>query len=211
MIGGDDKAVARLDPVFAALAPGIDAAPRTVGRTGDPVEAEQGYLHCGANGAGHFVKMVHNGIEYGIMAAFAEGLAILERADIGLRERDKDAETAPLQHPEFYKYEFDIPSIAELWRRGSVVGSWLLDLTANALVESPDLEDFTGRVSDSGEGRWTAQAAVEVGVPAHVLTSSLYERFASQGDADFANKLQSAMRKQFGGHIEKIVREEGMK
>ncbi len=211
MIGGDDKAVARLDPVFAALAPGIDAAPRTVGRTGDPVEAEQGYLHCGANGAGHFVKMVHNGIEYGIMAAFAEGLAILERADIGLRERDKDAETAPLQHPEFYKYEFDIPSIAELWRRGSVVGSWLLDLTANALVESPELEDFTGRVSDSGEGRWTAQAAVEVGVPAHVLTSSLYERFASQGDADFANKLQSAMRKQFGGHIEKIVREEGMK
>jgi 6-phosphogluconate dehydrogenase len=211
MIGGDDKAVARLDPVFAALAPGIDAAPRTVGRTGDPVEAEQGYLHCGANGAGHFVKMVHNGIEYGIMAAFAEGLAILERADIGLRERDKDAETAPLQHPEFYKYEFDIPSIAELWRRGSVVGSWLLDLTANALVESPDLEEFTGRVSDSGEGRWTAQAAVEVGVPAHVLTSSLYERFASQGDADFANKLQSAMRKQFGGHIEKIVREEGMK
>jgi 6-phosphogluconate dehydrogenase len=211
MIGGDDSAVARLDPVFAALAPGIDAAPRTVGRTGEPVQAENGYLHCGPSGAGHFVKMVHNGIEYGIMAAFAEGLAILERADVGLRERDKDAETAPLQHPEFYKYEFDIPSVAELWRRGSVVGSWLLDLTANALVESPELDEFTGRVSDSGEGRWTAQAAVEVGVPAHVLTSSLYERFASQGDADFANKLQSAMRRQFGGHLEKIVRQEGMK
>ena len=211
MIGGDDQAVTRLDPVFEALAPGIDAAPRTVGRAGAPIEAEQGYLHCGPTGAGHFVKMVHNGIEYGIMAAYAEGLAILERADIGLRERDKDAETAPLQHPDFYKYEFDIPSVAELWRRGSVVGSWLLDLTANALVESPNLEEFTGRVSDSGEGRWTAQAAVEVGVPAHVLTSSLYERFSSQGDADFANKLQSAMRRQFGGHLEKIVRKEGMK
>jgi 6-phosphogluconate dehydrogenase len=211
MIGGEDEVVNRLDPIFGALAPGLDAAPRTEGRTGDAIEAEYGYLHCGPNGAGHFVKMVHNGIEYGIMAAYAEGLGILERADIGLREREKDAETAPLQHPEFYKYDLDIPSIAELWRRGSVVGSWLLDLTAKALVESPDLEEFTGRVSDSGEGRWTAQAAVEVGVPAHVLTSALYERFASQGDADFANKLQSAMRKQFGGHIEKIVREEGMK
>jgi 6-phosphogluconate dehydrogenase len=211
MIGGDDETVARLDPVFEALAPGVDAAPRTVGRTGEPIQAEHGYLHCGPSGAGHFVKMVHNGIEYGIMAAFAEGFAILERADVGLRERDKDAETAPLQHPEFYKYAFDIPSIAELWRRGSVVGSWLLDLTAKALVESPELEEFTGRVSDSGEGRWTAQAAVEVGVPAHVLTSSLYERFASQGDADFANKLQSAMRRQFGGHDEKIVSKEGMK
>ncbi len=211
MIGGDDEAVARLDPVFEALAPGIDAAPRTAGRTGEPIQAEDGYLHCGPSGAGHFVKMVHNGIEYGIMAAFAEGLAILERADVGLRERDKDAETAPLQHPEFYKYAFDIPSIAELWRRGSVVGSWLLDLTAKALVESPDLEGFTGRVSDSGEGRWTTQAAVDVGVPAHVLTSSLYERFASQGDADFANKLQSAMRRQFGGHHEKTVSKEGMK
>ena len=155
--------------------------------------------------------MVHNGIEYGIMAAYAEGLTILERADIGLRDREKDAETAPLQHPEFYKYDLDIPSIAEVWRRGSVVGSWLLDLTAIALVESPELEEFTGRVSDSGEGRWTAQAAVEVGVPAHVLTAALFERFASQGDADFANKLQSAMRKQFGGHIEKIVKQESMK
>jgi 6-phosphogluconate dehydrogenase len=211
MIGGDDEAVARLDPVFAALAPGVDAAPRTVGREGEPTQAEHGYLHCGPTGAGHFVKMVHNGIEYGIMAAYAEGLAILERADIGLRNREKDAETAPLQHPEFYKYELDISSIAELWRRGSVIGSWLLDLTAKAMVESPGLEEFSGRVSDSGEGRWTAQAAVEVGVPAHVLTSSLFERFASQGDADFANKLQSAMRKQFGGHLEKIVRKEGMK
>jgi 6-phosphogluconate dehydrogenase len=211
MIGGEDEAVARLDPVFATLAPGVDAAPRTVGRTGEPIQAEQGYLHCGPTGAGHFVKMVHNGIEYGIMAAYAEGLAILERADIGLREREKDAETAPLQHPEFYKYELDISSIAELWRRGSVIGSWLLDLTAKAMVESPTLDEFSGRVSDSGEGRWTAQAAVEVGVPAHVLTSSLYERFTSQGDADFANKLQSAMRKQFGGHLEKIVKEEGIK
>ncbi|HEY2815222.1 MAG TPA: decarboxylating 6-phosphogluconate dehydrogenase [Acidimicrobiales bacterium] len=211
MVGGDDEAVGRLDPVLATLAPGSDAAPRTKGRKGKATQAENGYLHCGPSGAGHFVKMVHNGIEYGIMAAYAEGLAILERADIGLREREKDAETAPLQHPEFYKYDLDIPSIAELWRRGSVVGSWLLDLTAAALVESPELEEFTGRVSDSGEGRWTAQAAVEVGVPAHVLTSSLFERFASQGDADYANKLQSAMRKQFGGHIEKMVKEEGMK
>jgi 6-phosphogluconate dehydrogenase len=211
MIGGDDAAVTRLDPVFASLAPGIDTAPRTPGREGQPIQPEQGYLHCGPNGAGHFVKMVHNGIEYGIMAAYAEGLAILERADIGARDREKDAETAPLQHPEFYKYDLDIPSIAELWRRGSVVGSWLLDLTAAALVESPELSEFTGRVSDSGEGRWTAQAAVEVGVPAHVLTAALYERFASQGDADFANKLQSAMRKQFGGHMEKIVQQESMK
>jgi 6-phosphogluconate dehydrogenase len=211
MVGGDDVAVKRLDPVLASLAPGVDAAPRTQGRKGKPSQAENGYLHCGPNGAGHFVKMVHNGIEYGIMAAYAEGLAILERADVGLREREKDAETAPLQHPEFYKYDLDIPSVAELWRRGSVIGSWLLDLTALALVESPTLEEFTGRVSDSGEGRWTAQAAVEVGVPAHVLTSSLYERFSSQGDADFANKLQSAMRKQFGGHLEKIVKQESMK
>jgi 6-phosphogluconate dehydrogenase len=210
MIGGDDEAVDRLDPIFDALAPGIDAAPRTEGRTGTEIQAEHGFLHCGPSGAGHFVKMIHNGIEYGIMAAYAEGLAILERADVGLREREKDAETAPLQHPEYYKYDLDIPAVAELWRRGSVIGSWLLDLTANALVESPELKEFTGRVSDSGEGRWTAQAAVEVGVPAHALTSALYERFASQGDADFANKLQSAMRKQFGGHIEKLVREEGM-
>src|SRR5581483_9427177 len=211
MIGGDDETVARLEPVFATLAPGVDAAPRTPGRSGEPTQAEHGYLHCGPSGAGHFVKMVHNGIEYGLMAAYAEGLAILERADAGLREREKDAETAPLQQPEFYKYDFDIPAIAELWRRGSVVGSWLLDLTAKALVESPDLREFTGRVSDSGEGRWTAQAAVEVGVPAHVLAAALFERFASQGEADFANKVQSAMRKQFGGHIEKIIESESMK
>jgi 6-phosphogluconate dehydrogenase len=211
MIGGNDDAVARLDPIFAALAPGTDAAMRTPGRNGSPTTAEQGYLHCGAEGAGHFVKMVHNGIEYGIMAAYAEGLAILKDADIGSREREKDAETAPLQHPEFYHYDIDIPEVAELWRRGSVVGSWLLDLTAQALVESPDLKEFSGRVSDSGEGRWTVQAAVEIGVPAHVLTASLYSRFASQGHADYANKLQSAMRKQFGGHIEKIVEQKSMK
>ena len=171
MIGGDDEAVGRLDPVFDdARARRRRRAPHGGSHRRRRSQAEHGYLHCGPSGAGHFVKMVHNGIEYGIMAAYAEGLAILERADIGLRERDKDAETAPLQHPEFYKYDLDIPAIAELWRRGSVVGSWLLDLTANALVESPELEEFTGRVSDSGEGRWTAQAAVEVGVPAHVLT-----------------------------------------
>jgi 6-phosphogluconate dehydrogenase len=211
MIGGDDEAVTRLDAIFAALAPGIDAAARTPGRDGEPTTAEQGYLHCGPGGAGHFVKMVHNGIEYGIMAAYAEGLAILEDADIGARDREKDAETAPLQHPEFYKFEIDVPQVAELWRRGSVVGSWLLDLTAQALVESPTLDEFNGRVSDSGEGRWTVQAAVEIGVPAPVLTASLFSRFASQGNANYSNKLQSAMRKQFGGHVEKIVEQESMK
>jgi 6-phosphogluconate dehydrogenase len=211
MIGGEDEPVARLGPIFAALAPGVDAASRTPGRDGEPTTAEQGYLHCGPGGAGHFVKMIHNGIEYGIMAAYAEGLAILNDADIGTRDFDKDAETAPLQHPEFYKFDIDIPSVAELWRRGSVVGSWLLDLTAQALVESPTLEDFNGRVSDSGEGRWTVQAAVEIGVPAEVLTSALYSRFASQGNAVYANKLQSAMRKQFGGHMEKIVDAESTK
>jgi 6-phosphogluconate dehydrogenase len=208
MIGGEDEAVERLLPVFATLAPGVDAAPRTPGRAGDPSPAEQGFLHCGPAGAGHFVKMVHNGIEYGLMAAYAEGLAILRDADIGTRDHDKDAETAPLQHPEFYKYDIDVPAVAELWRRGSVVGSWLLDLTAAALAQSPGLEEFNGRVSDSGEGRWTVQAAVEIGVPAEVLTAALYTRFASQGHATFANKLQSAMRKQFGGHLEKIVEEE---
>jgi 6-phosphogluconate dehydrogenase len=211
MIGGDNEAVPRLDPIFRTLCPGVDSALRTPGRSGEPTTAEQGYLHCGPPGAGHFVKMVHNGIEYGIMAAYAEGLAILKDADIGERDHEKDAETAPLQHPEFYKYVLDIPEVAELWRRGSVVGSWLLDLTAQALVESPDLKEFNGRVSDSGEGRWTVQAAVEIGVPAHVLTASLYSRFASQGNADYANKLQSAMRKQFGGHVEKIVEAESMK
>jgi 6-phosphogluconate dehydrogenase len=210
MIGGDDEAVTRLDPIFAALAPGIEAAGRTPGRDGEPTTAEKGYLHCGPGGAGHFVKMVHNGIEYGIMAAYAEGLAILNDADVGTRDFAKDAETAPLQHPEFYKFDINVPEVAELWRRGSVVGSWLLDLTAQALVESPALEEFNGRVSDSGEGRWTVQAAVEIGVPAHVLTASLYSRFASQGNATYANKLQSAMRKQFGGHAEKIVEAESM-
>jgi 6-phosphogluconate dehydrogenase len=210
MIGGDIEAVGRLDPIFAALAPGIDAAPRTPGRTGPPVQAEQGYLHCGTNGAGHFVKMVHNGIEYGIMAAYAEGLNILKEADIGTRERVKDAETAPLQHPEFYKYDLDVPAVAELWRRGSVVGSWLLDLTATALAESPDLAAFNGRVSDSGEGRWTVQAAVEIGVPAEVLTAALFSRFSSQGNDLFGNKLESAMRKQFGGHIERKIEQEAM-
>jgi 6-phosphogluconate dehydrogenase len=203
MIGGEDEPVARLGTVFATIAPGIDTAPRTPGRSGTPATAEQGYLHCGPNGAGHFVKMVHNGIEYGIMAAYAEGLAILDDADIGTRKQEKDAETAPLQEPEFYHYDIDTKEVAEVWRRGSVVSSWLLDLTAAALVESPDLADYSGRVSDSGEGRWTVQAAVEEGVPAEVLTAALYSRFASQGHATFANRLQSAMRKQFGGHLEK--------
>jgi 6-phosphogluconate dehydrogenase len=211
MIGGDNEAVPRLDPIFRTLCPGVESASRTLGRSGEPTSAENGYLHCGPPGAGHFVKMVHNGIEYGIMAAYAEGLAILKDANIGTRDHEKDAETAPLQHPEFYKYDIDIPEVAEVWRRGSVVGSWLLDLTAQALVESPELKEFNGRVSDSGEGRWTVQAAVEIGVPAHVLTASLYSRFASQGNADYANKLQSAMRKQFGGHVEKIVEAESMK
>jgi 6-phosphogluconate dehydrogenase len=203
MIGGETEIVQHLDPIFATIAPGVDEATRTPGKTGTPDTAENGYLHCGPNGAGHFVKMVHNGIEYGIMAAYAEGLAILNDADIGTRQQEKDAETAPLQDPENYQYDIDIPAVAEVWRRGSVIGSWLLDLTAAALAESPELAEFTGRVSDSGEGRWTAQAAVEVGVPAHVLTAALFARFASQGNATFADKLQSAMRKQFGGHQEK--------
>jgi 6-phosphogluconate dehydrogenase len=203
MIGGPDDAFARLEPIFAALAPGVDAAERTPGRTGDPSAAEQGYLHCGPTGAGHFVKMVHNGIEYGVMAAYAEGLNILRNADVGEHPRESDAETAPLEHPEFYKYDLDLPEVAEVWRRGSVIGSWLLDLTATALQESPDLADFEGRVSDSGEGRWTSIAAIEEGVPAPVLTEALYSRFASRDADDFADKVLSAMRKQFGGHEEK--------
>ncbi len=203
MIGGPDGAFERLEPIFASLAPGFDAAERTPGRDGDPSAAEQGYLHCGPNGAGHFVKMVHNGIEYGVMAAYAEGLNILRNADAGSRKVTADAETAPLEHPEYYKYEVDIPEVAELWRRGSVIGSWLLDLTAAALQESPDLADFEGRVSDSGEGRWTSIAAIEEGVPSPVLTTALYSRFASRGLDDFADKVLSAMRKQFGGHEEK--------
>jgi 6-phosphogluconate dehydrogenase len=203
MIGGPDKAVERLDPIFKTIAPGVDAAERTPGRTGDPDTAENGYLHCGPSGAGHFVKMIHNGIEYGIMAAYAEGLNILKNANAGTVKREMDAETAPLEHPEYYQYGLDIPQVAEVWRRGSVVSSWLLDLTAASLQKSGDLSDFEGRVSDSGEGRWTSIAAIEEGVPAGVLTTALYERFASRDLDDFANRVLSAMRYQFGGHREK--------
>ena len=203
MIGGDDYAFERAEPLFATIAPGVDAAPRTPGRTGEVEQAENGYLHCGPSGAGHFVKMVHNGIEYGMMASLAEGLNILRNADIGTRVEKGDAETAPLSNPECYRYNFDIEDVAELWRRGSVVGSWLLDLTASALHESPELSEFSGRVSDSGEGRWTAIAAIDEGVPAPVLTTALQSRFASRSLDDFANKALSAMRKQFGGHAEK--------
>ncbi|HEX9314099.1 MAG TPA: decarboxylating 6-phosphogluconate dehydrogenase [Actinomycetota bacterium] len=204
MIGGDDEPVAHLDPIFAAIAPGVEAAPRTPGKTGPPAQEEKGYLHCGPPGAGHFVKMVHNGIEYGVMAAYAEGLGILKAANIGKQPPGKgDAETAPLREPRYYQYDIDTAAVSELWRRGSVVASWLLDLTAEAFVEDPELSAFKGRVSDSGEGRWTAIAAVDEGVPAHVLSAALYERFASQGRADFASKVLSAMRKEFGGHAEK--------
>ncbi|HEX3608667.1 MAG TPA: decarboxylating 6-phosphogluconate dehydrogenase [Solirubrobacterales bacterium] len=203
MIGGPDGAVRRLDPVFATLAPGVGSAERTPGRSGEPGPAENGYLHCGPNGAGHFVKMVHNGIEYGVMAAYAEGLNILKNANAGKVRREADAETAPLEQPEYYQYDLDLPEVAEVWRRGSVIGSWLLDLTAASMQESPDLSDFAGRVSDSGEGRWTSIAAIDEGVPAPVLTTALYERFSSRGLDDFADKVLSAMRKQFGGHDEK--------
>ena len=203
MIGGNEAAFRRLEPIFASLAPGLDAAPRTAGRAGDARPEELGYLHCGPSGAGHFVKMVHNGIEYGLMAAYAEGLDLLKHADAGLRERPADAETAPLAHPELYRYELDVAAIAELWRRGSVVSSWLLDLVAAALAESPQLEGFAGRVSDSGEGRWTSLAAIETGTPTPVLTTALYSRFTSRGEADFANRVLSAMRARFGGHAEK--------
>jgi 6-phosphogluconate dehydrogenase len=203
MIGGSDDVFGRLEPIFASLAPGVEAAERTPGRDGDPSPAEQGYLHCGPAGAGHFVKMVHNGIEYGVMAAYAEGLGILERANAGKDEAAGDAETAPLAHPEAYQFDIDIPEVAEVWRRGSVIGSWLLDLTAASLAESPKLEEFAGRVSDSGEGRWTSVAAIEEGVPAPVLTAALYSRFASRDLDDFTNRVLSAMRKQFGGHQEK--------
>ena len=202
MIGGPDAAVRRLDPLFGALAPGVEAAPRTPGRNGPPAKAERGYLHCGPSGAGHFVKMVHNGIEYGLMAAYAEGLNILKHADAGLEQRAMDAETAPLRDPEAYQYQLDLGEIAEVWRRGSVIASWLLDLTAQAFQDSPDLAGFTGRVSDSGEGRWTSIAAIDVTVPAPVLTTALYARFTSQGEADFASKVLSAMRLGFGGHAE---------
>ncbi len=203
MIGGEKGVVRHLDLIFASLAPSINSAPRTPGREKSGGTADHGYLHCGPTGAGHFVKMVHNGIEYGVMAAYAEGLNILRHANVGKQEREADAETTPLEHPEHYQYDLDRPEIAELWRRGSVIGSWLLDLTAKALFENPDLSKFSGRVSDSGEGRWTVQAAVDEGVPAHVLTASLYERFSSRGAGDFANRVLSAMRFEFGGHEEK--------
>jgi 6-phosphogluconate dehydrogenase len=203
MIGGESEVVQRLGPIFATIAPGAGAAPRTPGRSGPASPAEQGYLHCGPNGAGHFVKMVHNGIEYGMMAAYAEGLNIIYNADAGTRQRDADAETSPLEHPEYYRYDIDTAEVAEVWRRGSVVASWLLDLTAEALHASPGLEEFAGRVSDSGEGRWTSIAAIEVGVPAPVLTTALYSRFASRNEDEFADKVLSAMRKGFGGHDEK--------
>ena len=203
MIGGPDEAVGRLTPIFEALAPGVEAAERTPGREGDPAPAEHGYLHCGPAGAGHFVKMVHNGIEYGVMAAYAEGLNVLQNADAGSREQREDAETAPLDHPEHYRYEIDLAEVSEVWRRGSVISSWLLDLTATALHESPDLEGFEGRVSDSGEGRWTSVAAIEEGVPTPVLTTALYSRFASRDLDDLANRALSAMRRQFGGHEER--------
>lgn len=203
MIGGEEPVVKRLDPIFATLAPPIDSAPRIPGRENLAGTAEHGYLHCGPSGAGHFVKMVHNGIEYGVMAAYAEGMAILHHANIGKQAQTADAETTPLRNPELYQYDLNLRDIAEVWRRGSVIASWLLDLTAASLLRDPELSDFAGRVSDSGEGRWTIKAAIDEAVPAHVLSTALYERFASRGEADYADKLLSAMRFQFGGHHEK--------
>jgi len=209
MIGGEKEVVQHLDPIFSALAPGKGDISRTPGREKHGGTAEQGYLHCGPNGAGHFVKMVHNGIEYGIMAAYAEGLAVLRSANVGKHEEKIDAETTPLRDPEHYQYELDLRNIAEVWRRGSVIASWLLDLTATALLEDPTLSKFAGRVSDSGEGRWTIKAAIDEAVPVPVLTASLYERFSSRGEADFENKLLSAMRYEFGGHLEKAAGKSG--
>jgi 6-phosphogluconate dehydrogenase len=205
MIGGENEIVNHLDPIFRSLAPGCGDIPRTPGRDKAGGTAEQGYLHCGPNGAGHFVKMVHNGIEYGVMAAYAEGFAVLKAANIGKKPGAIDAETTPLRDPEHYRYDLNLPDIAEVWRRGSVIASWLLDLSATALLQDPALKNFAGRVSDSGEGRWTIKAAIDEGVPAHVLSSALYERFSSRGEADFADKLLSAMRYQFGGHVEKPI------
>jgi 6-phosphogluconate dehydrogenase len=205
MIGGEKAVVESLDPIFATLAPGIGNVSRTPGRDGLGSTAEQGYLHCGPNGAGHFVKMVHNGIEYGMMAAYAEGLGVLKSADAGKRQSDADAETTPLRNPEDYQYNFNLTDVTEVWRRGSVIASWLLDLTANALASDPKLAQFAGRVSDSGEGRWTIKAAIDEGVPVPVLTTALYERFASRGEADYQDKLLSAMRFGFGGHLEKAA------
>jgi 6-phosphogluconate dehydrogenase len=206
MIGGEKEIVAHLDPIFSTLAPGIGTIDRTPGRPEATGTAEQGYLHCGPNGAGHFVKMVHNGIEYGMMAAYAEGLGILREANVGKTTHEMDAETTPLRDPEHYQYDLNLPDITEVWRRGSVVASWLLDLTASALVKDPQLAKFAGRVSDSGEGRWTIKAAIDEGVPAPVLTTALYERFSSRGAADFQDKLLSAMRYEFGGHLEKTAK-----
>jgi 6-phosphogluconate dehydrogenase len=203
MIGGENDVVTHLDPIFKTIAPGVEAAPRTPGLTGEPSTAENGYLHCGPNGAGHFVKMVHNGIEYGIMAAYAEGLNVLKHANAGKVKRDEDAETTPLRNPEYYQYDLDVPAVTEVWRRGSVIASWLLDLAAHSFSQSADLAEFTGRVSDSGEGRWTTIAAVDEGVPVHVLSAALFDRFESRAAADFADKILSAMRKEFGGHDEK--------
>ena len=203
MIGGPDAAVQHLDPIFKTIAPGIGDIPRTPGRDKVGGTAEQGYLHCGPSGGGHFVKMVHNGIEYGIIAAYAEGLNVLKSADVGKQTHAIDAETTPLRDPEHYQYDFNLADVSEVWRRGSVIASWLLDLTASALIEDPNLTKFAGRVSDSGEGRWTIKAAIDEAVPTPVLTTALYERFSSRGDGDYANKLLSAMRFQFGGHLEK--------
>ena len=205
MIGGEIEVVEHLKPIFSTLAPGVGAAKRTPGRRGGVVTAEQGFLHCGPHGAGHFVKMVHNGIEYGVMAAFAEGINILRNANVGRRTQAHDAETTPLRDPGSYQYEMNLPDIAEVWRRGSVIGSWLLDLTAGALLRDPQLGAYDGRVADSGEGRWTIQAAIDEGVPTPVLSAALYERFTSRGEADFANQVLSAMRHEFGGHVEKAV------
>ena len=207
MIGGEDEPVNHLAPIFRTIAPGVGDVERTPGRTGDATPEEEGWLHCGPVGAGHFVKMVHNGIEYGLMAAYAEGLNVLKGADIGLKPQEHDAETTPLREPKYYQYEIDTAQVAEVWRRGSVIASWLLDLTAAALVDDPQLATFGGRVSDSGEGRWTAIASIDEGIPAPVLTTALQERFSSRGNADFADKVLSAMRKQFGGHDEKPVDE----
>ena len=207
MIGGEKSAVDHLTPIFSALAPGAGSAARTPGRSGALTPTEQGFLHCGPSGAGHFVKMVHNGIEYGLMAAYAEGLNVLRHANVGLQKQTPDAETTPLRDPDFYRYEMNLPEITEVWRRGSVIGSWLLDLTAGALLKDPQLDAFDGRVSDSGEGRWTLQAAIDEGVPTPVLSAALFDRFASQGEAAFANQLLCAMRHSFGGHLEKPTKE----
>ena len=203
MVGGEADIVEHLDPILRTIAPGVDSAERTPGKTGEPTTAEQGYLRCGPAGAGHFVKMVHNGIEYGMMAAYAEGLNVLHHANVGNRSQEHDAETTPLRDPQYYQYDLDLPAVSEVWRRGSVIASWLLDLTAHAFSESPTLDGFEGRVSDSGEGRWTALAAIDEGVPIHVLSAALFDRFESREESEFANRILSAMRKEFGGHAEK--------